>query len=195
MWRECFDTEILKFVLNKLVIESGVTVLFQAYITDAHMEDVAVKEITISHTGGKTTLYADYFIDATGDANLCNLCGFEYMLGRKEDGFCQPMTLCFRLGNVDIDLFDKTKDEIDRLYKEYKLKGKITNPRENLLIFKTTQSRVLHFNTTRVIKLNPTDVVDLTKGEIIAREQVFEIYRFLREKPLKTAVFLIRECK
>ncbi len=34
--------------------------------------------------------------------------------------------------------------------------------------------------TTRVVKLNPTDAYDVTKAEICAREQIFEMYNFLR---------------
>ena len=191
-WQECFDAEILKYVLMKMARDSGVDLLFQAYITDAIIENGYVKGVVVSNSGEKTTLYADYFIDATGDANLSTLCGYEYMLGRKEDGLCQPMTLSFRLGGVSVCGFDKIRPQIDKLYSEYKSQGKITCPRENLLIFKTTQSDVLHFNTTRVINLNPTSVVDLTKAEIIAREQVFEIYRLLKDnfEPFKNAYIL-----
>lgn len=47
-------------------------------------------------------------------------------------------------------------------------------------MFNTLQKGVLHFNTTRVVKLNPTDVLDVTKAEIEAREQVFEIFYFIK---------------
>jgi len=43
------------------------------------------------------------------------------------------------------------------------------------------QDNILHFNTTRVVKLNPTDPFEVTRAEIEAREQVFEIYNFLKE--------------
>jgi hypothetical protein len=39
---------------------------------------------------------------------------------------------------------------------------------------------MLHFNTTRVVKKNPTDPFDVTEAEIIARRQVFEMYDFLK---------------
>ena len=57
--------------------------------------------------------------------------------------------------------------------------GKIKNPRENLLIFHTVGEGVLHFNSTRVIGLDPTNAEEVTRAEIEAREQVFEIYNFL----------------
>jgi hypothetical protein len=50
-----------------------------------------------------------------------------------------------------------------------------------VLIFRTLVDDILHFNTTRVVKLDPTNAEDVTRAEIIAREQVFEMYNFLRE--------------
>lgn len=66
------------------------------------------------------------------------------------------------------------------MYKKFKEEGKIKNPREDVLKFDTLQEDILHFNTTRVIKLNPTDAEDLTKAEIMAREQAFEMFEFLK---------------
>lgn len=39
---------------------------------------------------------------------------------------------------------------------------------------------MLHFNTTRIVKLNPTDPFDLTQAELLAREQVLELFLFLK---------------
>jgi hypothetical protein len=40
---------------------------------------------------------------------------------------------------------------------------------------------MLHFNTTRVVKKNPTSAEELTEAEIIARRQVFEVYNFMKK--------------
>lgn len=180
-WEQSFNEETLKLVLNRMVCESGADILFQSYITDAKCVDGRVQEITISSVSGKHQISADYFIDATGDANLATLCGFDFVLGRESDGLCQPMTLSFRVANVDPEKYAKCADKINPLYKKYKSEGKITNPRENLLIFKTPCESILHFNSTRVVKLDPTNVYDLTRAEIIAREQVFEIIQLLKD--------------
>lgn len=49
-----------------------------------------------------------------------------------------------------------------------------------MLVFRHSAPDVLHFNTTRVINLNPTNSEDVTKAQFIARQQVFEIYEFLK---------------
>ena len=40
---------------------------------------------------------------------------------------------------------------------------------------------VLHFNTTRVVKLDPTNPFDVSKAEVIARKQIHELIGFLKE--------------
>lgn len=188
----CFNEEILKYVLNCIAEESNVQILYQSYVTGVETESGRIKSITISNVSGSSELYADYFIDATGDGNLAFLAGYKFMLGRARDNLCQPMTLCFRLANVKIVENSNIFAEINKLYKKYREKGEIKNPREDVLVFKTLSKDIYHFNTTRIIKLNPTDAYDLTKSEIEARKQVFEIYDFLRNnfKEFKDSILI-----
>lgn len=93
---------------------------------------------------------------------------------------CQPMTLCFRVGNVDEEKYCEEKQKMQDLYKEYKKSGKIKNIREDILAFDMPIDGVIHFNSTRIVKKNPTDAFDITQAEIEAREQVFELFMFLK---------------
>jgi hypothetical protein len=178
--RQTFNEEILKLVLNRMAIESGVELLFGTYLVGAEREENAIRSITVSGVGGTYKMTADRYVDATGDANLAMLAGFDYRVGRESDGLCQPMTLCFRLGGVDMEKYAACKPEINPLYKKLRAEGKIRNPREDVLVFYTVADGILHFNTTRVVKHDPTDAEDVTRAEIMAREQVFEMIDFLR---------------
>lgn len=40
---------------------------------------------------------------------------------------------------------------------------------------------MLHFNSTRMVRLNPTDPFDLSRAERKAREQMLELFLFLKE--------------
>lgn len=176
--RSVFNDEFLKIVLNDMLSEAGVEILFHTMLVGATQEDGVVKSIQVANKAGLMTLEADYFVDATGDANLAYFAGFPYQLGREEDNLCQPMTLCFRIGGVDTDHLDRAK--VNRVYKEFKAQGKIQNPREDILIFSTLIDGMVHMNSTRVVKLNPIDPFDFSKAEIEARKQVLEIYEFLK---------------
>ena len=178
--RYIFDEEILKLVLNRMAVKYGVKLLFNTDVIDVCVNDGTVSSVVAMCKSKKMEFSADYFIDATGDAELSVLAGCEYKLGREKDELCQPMTLCFRMSGVDKEKYYKNKKKIDALYKEFQTRGEIKNPRENVLVFENFNDGVLHFNTTRIVKKNPTDPFELTEAEIEAREQVFEMHKFLK---------------
>lgn len=105
MNNETFLEEELKYVFNEMVSEANIDLLFHAYIFKANKFEETVKSVSLATKCGEITLEADYFIDATGDAQLAYLAGCPTVLGREPDHLCQPMTLCFRVGNVDVKKF------------------------------------------------------------------------------------------
>ncbi len=178
---ELINEEYLKLILNRMTEREGVRLLYHAYLTGVNMDGARISSVTVAAGADTRTIEGNIFIDATGDMTLGVMAGCGWVLGRQADNLCQPMTLCFRLGNVDLDKYAKARPEMDLLYSQFQAEGKIKNPRENVLIFHTVNEGVLHFNTTRIVKKSPVDMDALTAAEIDAREQVFEMYDFLRE--------------
>jgi hypothetical protein len=176
-----FREETLKLVLDRMTVRSGVHVLLHVTLCTVQAEEGRVRSASFMSKTGMLNFHAAYFIDATGDADLCVMAGFRTQLGRKEDQLCQPMTLCFRIANVDMDAFYANRPRINQIYQQFQREGKIRNPRENVLIFVHPVRNMLHFNTTRIVKLNPVDPFDLTRAEMEAREQMFEMVSFLKE--------------
>ena len=181
MRRESFLEEELKYVLQEMVEKEGIDLIFHAYIFAAKRQDSKVCSISLATRSGVLDLEADYFIDATGDAQLAYLADCPTVLGREPDHLCQPMTLCFRLGNVDVGAHLASRPRLKAAHAEALAAGELINPRENILVFRTPIPNVLHFNTTRVVKLDPTSPEEITKAEIIARKQVYEIYEFMKK--------------
>ncbi|MBR4941492.1 MAG: FAD-dependent oxidoreductase [Clostridia bacterium] len=175
-----FDEEVLKLVLNRMCIERGVELLFNATVTGVDMDGKHIRSLRVLGKSKVIELQADHYIDATGDAELSMLAGCRCNVGRESDGLCQPMTLCFRVGNVNTDLFYDEKPEIIERYKQLRAEGKIKNPRHNVLSFMTMHDGIIHFNTTRIVKLDPTDPFEVTRAEIEAREQVYELMELLK---------------
>ncbi len=177
-----FLEEELKILLNELILENNVDVLFHAYLFKANKKDGKVTSISLATKSGELKVKADYYIDATGDGQLAYLLGCPFVLGRESDNLCQPMTLTFRLGNVDIDAYNKSKKDLDVAYEKAYKNGEFINPRENILTNSIDVAKgVLNFNSTRVVKLDPTSPFDVTKAEIIARKQVDELYKFVKK--------------
>ncbi|MDD4689357.1 MAG: FAD-dependent oxidoreductase [Eubacteriales bacterium] len=174
-----FDEEYTKLLLNRMVLKEGIQILYHSQLIGSNVENGKVVSVNVANKSGIMTLEADYFVDATGDGDLAAMSGCPFHLGREEDNLCQPMTLCFRVANVDVDRYSPKQTNI--LYKEFQKQGKIKNIREDVLTFKNMVDGVIHFNSTRVVKLNPIDAFDITKAEIEAREQVFELVNFMKE--------------
>ncbi len=176
-----FLEEDLKYILTETALEAGVDLLFRAYIFGVNKTGEKIESVRLATVGGEVTVAADYFIDATGDAQLSFLAGCPTRLGREPDNLCQPMTLCFRVGNADTERFFKSRKALNEEYARAQERGEIKNPRHNVLVFKTPTKNVLHFNTTRVVLKNPTNAFEVTEAEIEARRQVFEIYDFMKK--------------
>lgn len=174
-----FREQLLKIVLDKMLKESDVKVLLHAYLSAVNCENGTVRSVTVSTVSGDIEIRGKYFIDATGDGNLFALAGMEFYLRNGPEDFSQPMTTCFNVINADWDKFDLAK--MNELYARYQSEGKIKNPRENILVFSSPIKHLMHFNTTRVVKKDPCDVEDLTEAEMIGREQVYEIFNFLKD--------------
>lgn len=179
----CFDEEYLKLILNRMALKSGVQLLFNTTLIGVEKENTRIAAVNVYNKTGMQSLTADYFIDATGDGDLMHLAGVPYRLGRKSDSLCQPMTLCFRIGNIDMEETESDyRQQIQKVYLKYKEEGLTDNPREDVLIFNTLTKGILHFNTTRIVKMNPVDGYDVSQAEIKAREQAYDIYHMLKKE-------------
>lgn len=179
-----FNPEYYKMALDGMCEDAGVDILFHATLYDVTVDNKKIKSIKVIAGSEKLEIEADFFVDATGDGNLFYLAGCDFALGRKSDSLCQPMTTCFRMCGVDTNKLKEERPQIQELYKKYKEDGKIKNPRENILMFflnSGTQDDIVHFNTTRIVKLDPTNPFDVSKAEIEARRQIVEMITFLKE--------------
>lgn len=176
--QSCFLEEYMKLVLDRMIKENNISVLYHTMLTDATMVGRKITDITISCRSGNFKVTAPVFIDGTGDADLSAFAGINFKQGREEDGQCQPMTLCFRMCNVDWSRFDRKA--ANDLYKSLRAEGKMRNPREDILIFRLPAENVMHFNTTRIVMKDPTNTEDLTWSEMEAREQIYEMVTFLK---------------
>lgn len=176
-----FQPEYVKVTLDEMLAESGADVLFHATVCGVKTEGTKIVSVSAATKAVVVELCADTFIDATGDGDVMALAGCDYIIGRAKDNLCQPMTLCFRVTGVDDEQFWKDFPNITPLYRKFKDDGKIANPREDVLMFRNLGKGVVHFNSTRIVKLNPVDPVDLSKAEVEARKQMIELYEFMRD--------------
>jgi hypothetical protein len=176
-----FDAEAFKFVADDMCREAGVNLLLHTWVAGPTTRRGRIEAVAVENKSGAQRLMASIYVDATGDADLAQRAGAPCEIGREEDGLTQPMTLCFRMAQVDIERMPP-REEINRLYDEARAAGEISNPRENVLFFFVPAPGVVHFNTTRVVRRSGVNARDLTAAELEARQQVRQMVAFLKSR-------------
>ncbi|MCX6375647.1 MAG: FAD-dependent oxidoreductase [Armatimonadetes bacterium] len=178
--RTAFDPEAFKYVADRMCEDAGVRVLLHSFVTDVVVSKSEIAQVEIAGKSGKRTLDAKVVVDATGDADVAFLAGAQCEKGRSSDGLMQPMTLNFRVCNVDVDRMPPRGDEFNALFERAKSEGRLHCPRESVLLFLTTRAGEIHFNQTRITQADGTSSEDLTRAEIEGRRQAWEFVEFLR---------------
>jgi hypothetical protein len=87
-------------VLQELVENAGAELLVQAWTTGAIVDDGRVRGVIVESKSGREAIRAKVVVDSTGDADIAASAGVP--LHTQEKG---AHSLCFRLGNVDVDAF------------------------------------------------------------------------------------------
>lgn len=197
--KRIFDDEMLKHVLDEMMAEHGVDVLLHSKFAGVQMKGTAIDKAEFEGKCERYAVKARMFIDSTGDGDLAAESGAEIEIGRKEDGLCQPMTLCFRVGGVEYGEGErsKIKPELNEIFQEAKQAGVVSNPRHNILFFRTLNPNVFHMNTVWVIKNTGLNTRDATNAEIQGRRLVKELFQLFRAKSryLKNAYLAKMACQ
>ncbi len=163
-----------------LCLEAGVTILYHHTLADVITSGKDIEAVVLFSKSGFTAIRAKVFIDCSGDGDLAARAGCEFAFGGEESGFCQPMTTCFKLHNVDKSRMPERKT-ITELYLKAKENGEIECPRGDVLLFNTYDNDVIHFNTTRVIKKSAINGCEISEAEIEGRRQIRDYLNFLRK--------------
>ncbi len=100
------DPEKGKLVLESMLLESGVSILYGTLVTDAAVENGKIGEVIFHSKSGRSVASARIFIDATGDADLAAFAGVPYAVGSPEfAGLSMSTTLAFRMAGVDLSKY------------------------------------------------------------------------------------------
>ncbi|MBO4367981.1 MAG: FAD-dependent oxidoreductase [Clostridia bacterium] len=102
-----FDPGMLPFVLEKMLIERSVKVLFHTTVTEVVMDGRRIDHLVLAGKSGKMKASGKYYIDCTGDSDLSVLAGFPTLHGDETTGKNQPVSLRYLVGGIDVKTFRK----------------------------------------------------------------------------------------
>ncbi len=171
--------DVAMLAMEDLLLEAGVRIIYHHLLIDIIKDNGKIKSAIFTSKSGLAAVNAKIFIDSTGDGDLAALAGCPVEFG-NEEGYCQPMTLCFKLAGIDLTRIP-TRVEISALYHAARERGEIDCIRHNVLFYFTLDRDVIHFNTTRIIKKSGVNGLDLSDAEIDGRRQLREYLRFFRK--------------
>ena len=155
----------------------------------------------MANKSGRSIIYANCFIDATGDADLAYLAGAPFQIGDE----VQNVTLMFTVGGIDLERLVQEIEADGRIkgrgeWHTRVVRGPILDSDEPAIVhlvghmdlwddrppltftavsWKKNQAS---FNITRTVGIDPTNARDLVRAEISERRNVMETYRRFRER-------------
>lgn len=89
------DPEAAKYVLEEMIREAGVKMLYHTLGTNVIMEGNVIKGVYIESKSGRMAILAKVVIDCTGDGDIFHMAGENY------DVMQYAIGLVHRLGNID----------------------------------------------------------------------------------------------
>ena len=200
-----FDAEGLKYTLETMAEEAGVTLLYHTVLTGCKTEHNQIQSVTLFSKQGFFEITGKVFLDCTGDADLASMANIPSVYGRQTDHLAQPMTMNMKVGNVNRDALiqfvqnhpdDMLKSTpfsrlhlIERtgmqgaysLIQKAKDEGKFEIDRNMVLCFETAHPSEFILNMSRIARKSAIDAYDLTSAEIEGRKQARAIMTFMKE--------------
>lgn len=89
------DPEITKLVMDQMVIEAGVSLLFHCWVADVVMDGNTLRGVVFESKAGRQVILAKVVVDASGDGDVFAAAGAEH------EQRLHAIGLVHRLGNVD----------------------------------------------------------------------------------------------
>ena len=189
---EVLDTEKFKFLIDKMIQEAGVKPLLHCYVTDVIMDGKRLIGVITESKSGRQAILAKRIIDATGDADVASHAGVPFRKNPKNE--LMEVTVNYGCSGINIGKFlmyvylnpgkigdwGETEDEeafstyLTEPFNKAKEAGEIPEDVtiESYWTNYTDAGEITSFNGIHMRDIDPTDVWDLTKAEIMGRQRV-----------------------
>ncbi len=178
------DPELIKYEFPRMLRAAGVRLLLHTYITGVVMEGGRIKVVLIESKAGRQAVLAQMVIDASGDADIAHFAGAPCREVKK------PMTMMYNLCDVEVeraiahlgtwsDLKTRVKQAMEQgelpfdlgIYPEFGAPG--VHAAEGVF------PGQLNVWSGMLDGKSGVDPWDLTEAELITREHVMRLTRWL----------------
>ena len=161
------DPEAAKYVLEEMIREAGVKMLYHTWGTNVIMDGNTIKGVFVESKSGRMAVLAKIVIDCTGDGDIFHLAGDNY------DVMNYAIGLVHRLGNVD---------RINTAKPGY-VKMNLGSP--------TPISGVNWYNMWGKENQDALDVLNLSQLQMDYRREIWDNVQKIKQTPGHEEVFLL----
>ena len=185
---QAFDISAYKIAADELVTGSGARILFHAMAVGAVLAPSgAIDAVLIESKSGRQAVRGRFFIDASGDGDLAAWAGVPWEKAPPIDGMMYP-SLMFRINGVDAGKAGPAPwRTVERLMEEAEAAGTHSFPRKKPIVRPQRNPLEWRANLTQLRRadggaIDGTDVDELTRGELIGRQQALDAFTFIRDR-------------
>jgi len=161
------DPEAGKYVLDQMITESGVKMLYHTWASNVLMEGNRIAGVVVENKSGRMAIMAKVVVDCTGDGDILNLAG------EGSDMMKYHIGLVHRIGNVD-----RIKPGSDPSLKP-------------LLGDETPLKGVNWVNMHGDNEQDGTDIMTLSNLQLKYRKEIWDNVQKIRSTPGYEEVFLL----
>jgi glycine/D-amino acid oxidase-like deaminating enzyme len=174
-----FNPEILKMVLDELMAEANVELLYYTQMVDSLIEKNTIRGVLVENKGGRQAILAKRVLDCTGDGDVCASANVPFELGDGRGGFL-ACDMAYHVINVGPNFRGST---VDPAAAEAIRSGRYKITRPQAIIQNIMIPGAYWVNWAGIPwAVNGIDPTHLTQAAIDGRKVVRELRRFLRDK-------------
>jgi hypothetical protein len=173
-----FNPEYLKWVWQQLVEDAGVEVLFHASVCGTQTKARSVREATVVCCSQSQSVRGQYFIDSTGEGDLCALAGARFLSGDPDSGLVLHMSLAAWMYDTGEPQQPCLPDGLEPIRTDAELPGLGAGVRLG--------AGRLYLNVTKVMGHDPMDPSSLAEAELQARRQLMRVAHYVQSRGFPT---------
>ncbi len=188
-----FDLETGKRVLDEVVTEAGVDILFYTQALDVSVENNQVQGVYLVNKDGMTFVPVKAVIDCTGDADLISRAGYATYKGDRETGKMAGISFVIHIENIDSGAIEAYLNHgghpwfFEACQKAIEEHPELDLPR-NLIIFPMVQDGVFMVNGgTTHNGYDGTSAEDLTRIALMGRQRAKHLVEYVFRKHIPGA--------
>jgi hypothetical protein len=192
---QVLDTEVFKFIADRMVQEAGIVPLLHTQTVDVLMDGDTIRGVVTESKSGRQAILAERVIDATGDADVAQRAGVPFRIDPKQE--LEGASVNFGCSGIDLEKFitymlknpssiadwgDASGEKEAAEFSTYlvepfnraKEAGEIPADirMESYWGSFTDAGEIPNMNAIHMSGIDSTDVWDLTRGEIEGRQRV-----------------------